>query len=189
MKKLYLATVRRIHGVTGRLGLVALALGGLAAPAQAGNGCEQLAQAVEYAVSRHLQPARFAASLPATSGSHAGDSFMSCGQTAAVTRAAFDRAASRFGITVDWSDDGPMHPGDHCYSHYLDQCYPDPVEAPFPFAPGEFGGLWLGVQSAIARNMPFGIASDLTWFRPSMLSAALGAGVDAALARRELYAP
>lgn len=106
---------------------------------------------------------------------------VSCGRTAAVASAAFRDALAGLSMTVSWDDRGPMNPGDYCLSHDLAQCYPGTTNlAPLSASQHLFvHAAWQGVRAGIRQQMPFGTASDITWFRADDLSATLAISLSA----------
>ncbi len=156
-------------------------------------GCQVLAAAVSAGV--HDVAARTgggAAPPVRTSGQRYGANRqalasrpVSCGRTAAVASAAFRDALAGLGIAVSWGDRGPMQSGDYCLSHDLAQCYPATTElAPLSASQRLFvHDAWQGVRAGIRQQMPFGTASDITWFRADDLQATLAISLNATVER------
>jgi len=172
--------------------LVALAGFGLApGNTQAGSavdGCAALRQAVSRGVGEALASRFYGYRRPESPQPAAGTPKQSCGTTTAVTSSAFTRVLRSYGIEVAWNGGMPGDPGDTCLSHYLDQCYPDVQRGPLAFATD--GSLlvqraWSAVSAGVRRSMPFGVYSDIAWFRPAELGESLAVAVDATLALPE----
>lgn len=178
---------------------LAIAMLGLAAlPAKAhaqavtDTGCLALAAAVKASVhdaatrtgSGAAPPVRTARRRGANRQSLASRP-VSCGRTAAVSSAAFRNALAGLGMAVSWDDRGPMQPGDYCLSHDLAQCFPGTRElAPLSESQHLFvQDAWQGVRAGIRQQMPFGTASDITWFRADDLSATLAISLGATVER------
>ena len=92
------------------------------------DGCVLLANTVESAVLRaagrsDVGAGRQAGDDHSASGGLNPKGPASCNETTRVTTAAFSAALHKIGMPVGWGY-MPPNPGDYCYSHYLDQCYP-----------------------------------------------------------------
>jgi len=139
------------------------------------GGCAALANAVRGAVSTALAADR------GSPGVAVSAAWTSCGRTAAVASAAFGRALTGFSLSLAWPDHDAIAPGDVCLSHYLSQCYPQ-AAAGMPWSPRQaalVADTWQGVAAGIRRHMPFGAASDLSYFRPADLDNTLAISVAA----------
>ena len=118
--------------------------------------------------------------LPLASGGR-----YTCSATAAVASRAFGEALRGLQVDLAWGGDW-IRPGDYCLSHHLDQCYPShrPL-SPLP-PPSEFAFVhqaWRGVTRALASQMPYGVAGDLSSFSDASLAAALSAELRATYGR------
>ncbi|MDZ7770683.1 MAG: hypothetical protein U5K38_17245 [Woeseiaceae bacterium] len=102
-----------------------------------------------------------------------------------MASAAFRDALAGLSMAVSWDDRGPMNPGDYCLSHDLAQCYPGTTElAPLSASQHLFvEDAWQGVRAGIRQQMPFGTASDITWFRADDLAATLAISLSATVER------
>lgn len=156
-------------------------------------GCSALAAAVKGSVhdaavrtgSGAAPPARTARHRQGANRPALASRPVSCGRTAAVASAAFRDALAGLSMIVSWGDSGPMQPGDYCLSHDLAQCYPGTMElAPLSASQHRFvQDAWQGVRAGIRQQMPFGTASDITWFRAGDLSATLAISLSATVER------
>lgn len=182
------------------LSALAIAMLGLAAlPAKAyaqavtDAGCLALAAAVKAGVHDAAARAGNGAAPPVRVARHRQGAMrqalatrpVSCGRTAAVASAAFRDALAGLSMAVSWDNRGPMNPGDYCLSHDLAQCYPGTTElASLSAAQHLFvQDAWQGVRAGIRQQMPFGTASDITWFRADDLSATLAISLSATVER------
>jgi hypothetical protein len=124
------------------------------------------------------------ATLP--SDTPAGDGQpQSCGRTAAVASAAFGSALASFNLPVEWNFRGnyrgPMLPGPFCLLPDLAQCFPRfPPDAVLSAQGRSFvADAWQGVAAGIRRQMPFGTASDISYFRSPELATTLAISLSA----------
>jgi hypothetical protein len=153
-------------------------------PAHADSGCEVLKELVKTSV--YASATEFAGDRPMlrvhTSGrSGAVGSILSgrqaCGSTIEATTEAFSESLASLGMPVAWNHQPPMDRGDYCLSHDIRQCYPS--QSPlFPsLSPNQLAFVhdaWKGVRDAVASQMPYGPASNLSQFTGGSLDSALG---------------
>lgn len=95
----------------------------------------------------------------------------SCNETTRVTTAAFSAALFKIGMPVGWGD-APPNPGDFCYSHYLDQCYPRLVSGYSASSAKQLSFVndtWKAVNVGVRNFMPYGTAGDFSRFTPGVL--------------------
>jgi hypothetical protein len=114
----------------------------------------------------------------------AADGRYTCGATAAVASRAFGEAVRGLNVRLAWNGDW-IRPGDYCFSHRLDQCYPsqDPL-SPLP-PPSEFAFVqqaWASVTRALRSQMPYGTDGDLSSFNDASIVAALSTELRTAVA-------
>jgi hypothetical protein len=153
-------------------------------PAQPDDGCEILKELVKASV--HTSATEFAVDGPAVRvhtvgrGGAVGSTIIgrqACGGTIEVTTKAFSESLAALSMPVGWNGQHPMDRGDYCLSHDLRQCYPS--QSPlFPsLSPNQLAfvhGAWKGVRDAVASQMPYGPASNLSQFTSGSLESALG---------------
>jgi len=172
-------------------------LGTATLPAQAqavtDAGCQALAAAVKAGVhdvavrtgSGAAPPVRTARHRQGVARQALATRPVSCGRTAAVASAAFRDALAGLGMAVSWEDRGPLPPGDYCLSHDLAQCYPGTMQL-VPLSESQrlfVQNAWQGVTAGVRQQMPFGTASDISWFRAADLSATLAISLSATVER------
>jgi len=172
--------------------LLALACAGtLAAPAQAQDvrdaGCVALGGVVSsslYAAASGSGGNSMLQYRPAPRAD--GPSPSQCGRTAAVASGAFTKTFGALGIDVHWRGrNEPMDPGDYCLSGDLSQCYPSINDR---VAVGSVNSQfvqksWQGISAAISQAMPYGTASDLSYFFEVDLASSIALSLRATLYR------
>ena len=89
-----------------------------------------------------------------------------CNHMARTVTRAFTRSMQQMNIYISW---GPHNrgSGDYCYSHYLDQCYPD--NSPFmpPMSGDQFAFVarkWRAVRLALAPTVRAGVEGEVLRF-------------------------
>ena len=151
--------------------------------AHADDGCAVLkelvrtsvyASATEFAVDRRVAREHTVGRSGAVGSTVTGR--QACGSTIEVTTKAFSESLASLNMPVGWNRQPPMDRGDYCLSHDLRQCYPS--QSPlFPsLSPSELAFVhdaWKGVRNAVASQMPYGAASDLSQFTSGSLDSAL----------------
>ncbi|MEQ8206964.1 MAG: hypothetical protein RIA65_12365, partial [Woeseia sp.] len=169
--------------------IVTLAGAGTAANASVtADGCAQLATTVgdnlQGAMRAYRLDGKPLANQAQVAGIAAG-SAASCGTTAAVASRAFSTVMSRHGLQLSWENGGLPNPGDYCESHYISQCYPELQQGSYGVTAVDQAFVrdaWLGIQSGLARHMPFGLRSDIAFFQPEQLGTTLRISLDLSLA-------
>lgn len=111
-----------------------------------------------------------------------------CSSTTEAATRAFTEALAGLNMQVSWNLDPPLDRGDHCLSHYLDQCYPDRKPGDATLTPNRLAFVydaWKGVrralQSQMPRSTPGGISAFTSGSLESALSASLSRSVDGPL--------
>jgi hypothetical protein len=109
----------------------------------------------------------------------------SCDDTTRITTAAFSAALFKIGMPVGWGH-MPPDPGDYCYSHYLEQCYPRLVSGYMASSAKQLkfvSDAWNAVNIGVRSFMPYGTAGNLSSFSPGILKlsmiGAVASNVDA----------
>ena len=152
--------------------------------ARADDGCEVLrelvkasvhASATEFAVDRRVERVHTFGRGGAVGSTISGR--QACGSTIEVATKAFSESLASLSMPVGWNGQPPMDRGDYCLSHDLRQCYPS--QSPlFPSLSANqlafVHDAWKGVRDAVASQMPYGPASNLSQFTGNSLDTALG---------------
>lgn len=164
----------------------------VAAQAVTDGGCATLADAVRLSVElfiagseKELASARRTRSSARVAAVY---SPQTCGRTAAVASAAFTEAMARMNLPISWIDREPG-PGDVCRSHHLMQCSPQPSPG-LPMSAHDsalVADAWRRVRAGIRRQMPFGVASDISYFQPSARDRTLAIGLRTIVPRPAAY--
>lgn len=164
--------------------LLFVGLASTIARADGDNGCEVLEELVKASV--YASTAKFAAERPMARASVFGrdggavGSILSgrqvCGSTIEVTTRAFSESLASLGMPIGWNRQLPTGRGHSCSGHDLRQCYP--LQSPFfsalsPIQLAFVHDAWKGVREAVASQMPYGPASDLSRFTSGSLESAL----------------
>jgi hypothetical protein len=151
--------------------------------AHADDGCEVLkelvrssvhASATEFAIDRPVARIRAFGRSGAVGSTITGR--QACASTIEVTTKAFSESLALLSMPVAWDRHPPMDRGDYCLSHDLRQCYPSQYQLFSSLSPNQSAfvhNAWKGVQEAVASQMPYGPASDLSLFTSDSLDSAL----------------
>jgi hypothetical protein len=151
------------------------------------GGCEALADAVAVGIGDIVAAGGSARPASGTLQPRPvnGKYRQSCGRTAAVASAAFSKALASYNLNVNWSEHYPIAPGDYCHSADLSRCYPGtPSIAPAASDRTLFvRRAWQGVSAGIRQQMPFGTASDISYFQAPELATTLRISLSATVDR------
>ena len=149
------------------------------ASAHADDGCvalEELVKTSVYASVSEFVVERITVRVHAFGRSGTVGSTMSgrqaCGSTSEVTTKAFSESLASFRMSVGWNRQPAMDGGDYCLSPDLRQCYPS-LSSLSPEQLAFVRDAWMGVRNAVASQMPYGTASNLSQFTSGSLDAAL----------------
>ena len=167
--------------------LAAVPIGPLAhaGPLELSSSCAQLGEVVREATVNDILAAR---GEPAWAQPRPGvqdDGIRACNATSAAVSAAYVRALAQLGLYVRFHY-LPAGNGNACLSHDLTYCnpFPDPMGPRLlPPALGLISESWNRVRGGIVAEMPWGTASDISYFRPASLSLSLQPSVTDVLGR------
>ena len=164
----------------GKIALVSLmVLGGMstAPPANAGglaldNGCALLNQIIQQSI---LDAVIFDDNHPADRNGPDYGGAQSCSNTSATVSSAYRASLIQMNMVISWN---VVHPdaGTVCTNHNLNNCYPYPDPAGPSLKPGDLAFIqnsWRNVRNGVISQMPWGAASDMSYFDAKSLAGSL----------------
>ncbi len=164
----------------GKIALVSLmVLGGMstAPPANAGglaldNGCALLNQIIQQSI---LDAVIFDDSHPADRNGPDYGGAQSCSNTSATVSSAYRASLIQMNMVISWNVVNP-DAGTVCTNHNLKNCYPYPDPAGPSLQPGDLAFIqnsWRNVRNSVISQMPWGAASDMSYFNAKSLAGSL----------------
>ena len=150
-----------------------------AGPLELSSSCAQLGEVVREATVNDILAARGEPSWGQPRGRMQDDGIRACNATSATVSAAYVRALAQLGLYVRFHY-LPAGTGNACLSHDLAFCnpFPDPMGPRLlPPALSLISASWNRVRGGIVAEMPWGSASDISYFRPASLSLSLAPSV------------
>jgi hypothetical protein len=172
----------------GKIALVSLlVLGGMstALPAHSrglafDDGCVLLGQIIQQSI---LDAVLFDDNYPADSNDPDYGGAQSCSNTSATVSSAYRASLIQMNMVISWNAVQPSA-GTVCTSHNLDNCYPYPDPAGPSLKPGDLAFIqnsWRNVRSGVISQMPWGAASDMSYFDAKSLAGSLGSSKSGSL--------
>jgi hypothetical protein len=168
----------------GKVALVSLmVLGGMSAalPASASgmafdSGCALLNQIIQQSI---LDAIIFDDNHPADSNDPDYGGAQSCSNTSATVSSAYRASLIQMNMVISWN---VVHPdaGTVCTNHNLNNCYPYPDPAGPPLKAGDLAFIqsgWRNVRNSVISQMPWGVASDMSYFDARSLAGSLRSAV------------
>ena len=147
----------------------------LAGPTELSSSCAQLAEVVREATVNDILAARGESAWGQPRSGVQDDGIRACNATSAAVTLAYVRALAQLGLYVRFHY-LPAGSGNACLSHDLAFCnpFPDPMGPRLlPPALNLISESWNRVRGGIVAEMPWGSASDISYFRPASLSLSL----------------
>ena len=142
------------------------------------SGCVLFGELVRRSVVHEIQPEFGGEAYPGTQPSVDFNGLQACASAAPVASWAFASAFSQFGVDVRWSY-LPAADTMTCVSSDITNCHPfaDPMAAPLTTSEQALiGSSWEQTRETVLATMPFGAASNVSYFDQGSFAGGAAAG-------------